>query len=237
MSDERTLAQLAEAGRARSAAQATAAAQVAAAARAEEIAAARASAARTKAIAHTSSRRSLTAWQAANLLNLTGGVGALVLASAGVVAAVAVALTQPLALAVALLPLAAFGALFGFAAWRVGAAIQRDRALRAALPFRVLGYEEALAMGRSYPSDRVTIWFEGAAPERRLLVDLLALLPQPTTILATTATSVELEVNSNVGSKFDGYRRWFVRWFYALCEDALVPLAKVYPIERIEFRA
>jgi len=109
------------------------------------------------------------------------------------------------------------------------------------LPFPVADLGLGLDWGRSYPSCRLTVDFVGPAPASQLIEQAFAALRSARPLQRVTVDKREgprriiLLVDSEEGSKFDGHRRWLVRWWLDAARTVLVPLHRAHPIERLTF--
>jgi hypothetical protein len=111
------------------------------------------------------------------------------------------------------------------------------RRLVGSMPFPVVGLGSALDANRSYRSVQLVLTFVDRTPTPDELVSALAAVArdQRVTCKQAKARTVELELESQTGSKFDGHRRWLARWFRRAAGRALVALHEAYPLESIRF--
>lgn len=113
--------------------------------------------------------------------------------------------------------------------------------ITAALPFPVADLGLGLDWGRSYPSCRLTVDFVGLAPPSQRIEQAFAALRGARPLQRVTVDKREGErrvvllVDSEEGSKFDGHRRWLVRWWLDAARVVLPALHRAHPIERLTF--
>lgn len=141
----------------------------------------------------------------------------------------------------ALVPgVALVGAVIGCRLWVVH---RRRELLRitAALPFPVADLGLGLDWGRSYPCCRLTVDFVGPAPPSQPIEQAFAALREVRPLQRVKVDKREGErrvvllVDSEEGSKFDGHRRWLVRWWRDAARTVLPALHRAHPIERLTF--
>lgn len=113
--------------------------------------------------------------------------------------------------------------------------------ITAALPFPVADLGLGLDWGRSYPSCRLTVDFVGPAPPLQRIEQAFAALRGARPLQSVKVDKREGErrivllVDSEEGSKFDGHRRWLVRWWLEAARVVLPTLHRAHPIERLTF--
>lgn len=113
--------------------------------------------------------------------------------------------------------------------------------ITAALPFPVVDLGLGLNWGRSYPSCRLTVEFVGPAPASAPVEQAFAALRGVRPLQRVTVEEREgqkvlvLLVESSEGSKFDGHRRWLVRWWRDAARSVLPALHAAHPIARLTF--
>lgn len=120
----------------------------------------------------------------------------------------------------------------------------RRRALlrvTAALPFEVADLGLGLDWGRSYPSCKLTLDFAGDAPPDAVLEHAFAALRPRRPLQKVSVVKREgprrvvIEIDSDEGSKFDGHRRWLVRWWFEATRTVLPALHRAHPLARVTF--
>jgi len=103
------------------------------------------------------------------------------------------------------------------------------------LPFELIAYPDILVY-RSYPSVYFTIKFKEKKPEVDYLLDIFATLPYEVSSEVKYKESniiYKFQMNNEKASKFDGQRRWALRWIHEACDVQLTAIHEQFPIQSV----